>query len=69
MPPPQVFMPDRGMRKRGPTKNNEAAQQGLFEVQAPPVIPPEVLREVHAALVELLLDAARPNESEARDER
>jgi hypothetical protein len=44
-------------------------QQPLFQgPSAHPVVAPEVLREVHAALVEMLLEAAAPSEKGAADE-
>jgi len=58
------------MKRPQKKKPPSSAQQALF--QAPsvtPSVPDEVLREVHAALVDLLLEAARPSEKEAADER
>jgi len=63
-------MPDPGMRKKRVKKHVGIAQQALFwELAAPPTVPPEVLHEVHAALVELLLDTAQPVGTEVADER
>jgi hypothetical protein len=46
------------------------AQRGLFDTpDATPTIPPEALPEVHAALVELLLDAAVASTREVNSER
>jgi hypothetical protein len=58
------------MRKRASKRNREIAQPDLFSAQdATPAIPPEVQREVRAALVELLLEAAAASRSEVKDER
>jgi len=58
------------MRKRASKQNRESTQEGLFDTKdVIPTIPPEVLPEVQAALVELLLDAAAASRSEANDER
>ena len=55
---------------RSPKQSRNHTQQMLFQAQdSPPIVGPEVLAEVHAALVELLLEAAHPSETEARDER
>jgi hypothetical protein len=54
------------MKRPQKKKRPSSAQQVLFQA---PSVPEEVLREVHAALVDLLLEAARPSEKEAADER
>jgi hypothetical protein len=58
------------MKKSQRKRHAGSAQQVLFQApRATPSVPEEVLREVQAALADLLLEAARPGKKEAADER
>lgn len=57
------------MRRKRKEKQSSVAQQILFQgTSLTPSVPVEFLPEIHAALADLLLDAARPSEKEAADE-
>ena len=70
LPPRQMQLPDRRMRKKTrATRLWEDPQQTLFLQQEVVPVPPEVLHEIHEALIELLLEAAQPSGEEVVDEQ